>query len=488
MADVVLIYPPVRFGRGAGRFGLPPLGVLYLAAYLNKHGVEAVALDTTFDGMDLDAIVSRVCVHAPQLVGISGLTPHFQSVKALAAALRGALPPTAKLCLGGPHFNATCAEAFDYVDADFIAVGEGEETLLELWGRLDSGEFSGIPGLAFRQDGKVTVNPPRPHNTDLDGLPLPDLRHLRTRTDYRVRHGVHARATSLMASRGCPFQCAFCDVHTTQGRKLRLRSPQSIVGELRFNVETFGIREFVFKDSTFTVNRRWVSELLDGIMGEKLPISWSINTRVDMIDEGLIRRLKAAGCRRISFGVESGNDKILGNICKGITLAQVRCAFEIMDRSGIESHAFFMIGNPGETRQTAAETIAFAKALRPTFADFSATVAYPGTQIFVEGLRDGLLANKSWYVDDEIEIFLTNTHSVSKGQLNLPDLPPLAQVQAVKRAYRAFYLRPGWILGLLVRNMSPSRLRNLVDNIVPFLRLLFELLDRRKRGAGNGHS
>ncbi len=487
MAEVVLVYPPVKFGRGEGRFGLPPLGVLYLAAYLNHHGVKTVALDTSFDGMGLDEIVARVVAHCPRLVGISGLTPHFRSIKTLCTALRAALPPTVELCLGGPHFNATFAESFDYIDADFIVIGEGEQTLLDLYSRLDGGDLSQIPGLAFKGDGQVIVNRPRPHNGELDALPFPDLRHFETRIDYRIRHGIHPRATSLMASRGCPFQCAFCDVHTTQGRKLRLRSPDSILGELRFNVEAFGIREFVFKDSTFTVNRRWVNELLDRILEERLGISWSVNTRVDMIDEGLIRKMRAAGCRRVSFGVESGNDQILQNICKGITTEQVRRAFAIMGRSGMESHAFFMIGNPGETPKTARQTVEFAKSLGPTFADFSATVAYPGTQVHAEGLRDGLLKDRLWYVDDEIEIFLSNKHSVSKGQLDLPALTPREQVEIVKRAYRDFYVRPGWALQLVVRNMSVSRMRNLLSNVMPFARFLFQLLGGKGRPSQGAH-
>jgi len=481
MAEVVLIYPPVKFGRHAS-YGLPPLGVMYLSAYLNHHGVHSTIIDASFHPMSMGELLSRVASHRPRLVGISGLTPHFKSIRDLCSALRSVLPKSARICLGGPHFNATSAEAFRYMDADFIVIGEGEFPLLELYQKLDEGDFSAVAGLAFKMDGREVVNSPRPLIEDLDALPHPDLRQMETRIDYRVRHGVYPRATSLMASRGCPFRCSFCDVHTTQGRKLRLRSPENILEEIQYNIEAFSIREFVFKDSTFTINKRWVHDLLDRMLRERLRISWSINTRVNLIDRELVEKMKEAGCRRVSFGVESGEPTILRNIRKGISVEEVRDAFAIMRDSGLESHAFFMIGNPGESPETADCTIRFAKEIGATWADFSATVAYPGTLLYKEAVENRLLKDPLWYVEDEIEIFLTNKHSVSKGQLDLPGFSPRQQVEAVRQAYRRFYLRPGWIWQFAVKNMNLNRAKNVLNNFGPFLRFLFQLVKKNNKG------
>lgn len=481
MAEVVLVYPPVKFGKHSS-YGLPPLGVMYLSASLSHHGVESTVIDASFHPMSMGELLSRVGSHRPRLVGISGLTPHFKTIRDLCTALRATLPKSARICLGGPHFNATSAEAFQYMDADFIVIGEGEATLLELVRNLDGGDFSSVSGLAFKMDGQTVVNAPRPVNEDLDALPRPTLQQMETKIDYRVRHGVYPRATSLMASRGCPFRCSFCDVHTTQGRKLRLRSPENILEEIKYNIEAFSIREFVFKDSTFTINKRWVHDLLDRMLREKLRISWSINTRVNLIDSDLVEKMKQAGCRRISFGVESGEPRILQNIRKDISLDEVRKAFAMMRRSGLESHAFFMIGNPGEGPETATRTIEFAKEIGATWADFSATVAYPGTHLFEEAVANGLLKDPLWYVEDEIEIFLTNKHSVSKGQLDLPGFSPQRQVETVRQAYRQFYLRPRWIWQFALKNMNVNRMKNILNNVGPFFRFLFQLMAKDRRG------
>lgn len=481
MAEVVLIYPPVKFGKHSS-YGLPPLGVMYLSAFLTHHGVDSRVIDASFHPMSMAELVSRVGSHRPRLVGISGLTPHFKTIRDLCTALRATLPKSARICLGGPHFNATSAEAFQYMDADFIVIGEGEATLLELYGKLDEGDFSSIRGLAFKTDGQTVINAARPLNEDLDALPRPTLEQMDTKIDYKVRHGVHPRATSLMASRGCPFRCSFCDVHTTQGRKLRLRSPEDILEEIKYNIEAFSIREFVFKDSTFTVNKRWVHDLLDRMLREKLRISWSVNTRVNLVDSDLVEKMKQAGCRRISFGVESGEPRILENIRKDISLDEVRKAFAIVRRSGLESHAFFMIGNPGEGPRSAHRTIQFAKEIGPTWADFSATVAYPGTHLFEEAVENGLLKDPLWYVEDEIEIFLTNKHSVSKGQLDLPGFSPKRQVETVRKAYRQFYLRPRWIWQFALKNMNVNRVKNILHNLGPFFRFLFQLMTRDRKG------
>ena len=472
MIDVLLIYPPVIFGKG-GKYGLPPMGVLYLAAYLNDHGIKTKVIDAAFQSMTISQVVAKVASYNPKLVGISGMTPHFKSIKMLCDALKES-DESIKICLGGPHFNATLGEAFEYINADYIVFGEGEKTLEELYRNINEEDLSHINGLIFTKDQRVIMNAPRPAESDLDKLPFPNLYQLDTVVNYRVRYGLYERVTGIMASRGCPFKCSFCDVYVTQGRKLRLRTPQNIIDEIKFNLENFNIREYIFKDSTFTINRDWVNQIVDRILEEKFHISWTINTRVELIDRYLAKRLKEAGCRKISFGVESGNETILNNINKNITLEKIREAFSVLNDLKIESHAFFMIGNIGETVETVEQTIKLSMELKATWAAFSPTVAYPGTQLYKDALKRGLLDNKFWYLDDATEIFLSNIGSISKGQLNLPELPPEKQLQYVKKAYRAFYMRPQFILNILKYGVTLNLVKNLLSTFSSFIMFMIK--------------
>jgi anaerobic magnesium-protoporphyrin IX monomethyl ester cyclase len=473
MYDVVLIYPPTKFSETSKRgpmYGLPPLGGLYLSAYLNQQGIKTIVIDAAKHHLSLDETIAWIMRHNPKLVGISGMTVHFKSIKKLCDALRE-ITRSLKIVLGGPHFSATAGEALTYIEsADFIIGGEAEEALHQLVLATENRNYHDVSGLSYRSNGTVLSNPVMPLSVSLDNLPFPNLKHLEPPTTYCVRYGRYDAVMSLMASRGCPFRCTFCDVYITQGRKLRLRSPQSILDEIFFNMDSFGIREFVFKDSTFTINKKWVNELLDLMIAEKLNISWSINTRVDMITDEMLRKLKAAGCRKISFGVESGDQRVLDKIQKGITLDQIRQAFDLVRKVGIETHAFFMIGNPGETRDTAEKTICFSKQLNPTWAAFAPTVVYPGTQMYHEATTNGLLQNPLWYLEDTTEVFMSNIGSVCKGQMLLPHFSPEEQLRYVKKAYRDFYFRAAWVFSLITTiNLSSASATNLLKSIPTFL-------------------
>lgn len=476
MYDVVLIHPPVSLAPRRGgrpRFGLPPLGILYLAAYLNRQGVKTTVIDASFEDLQPQAVVDRVRRYRPGLVGISGMTPHFQSVKRISAALGALKGGRFPIVLGGPHFSATGPESFEWIpEADFIIEGEAEFSLYRLFLGLERNDFSSVGGLNYRDNGGIRTQKRQPLPCDLDSLPFPNLSHLDVPCRYRVRYGRQEAVMSLMASRGCPFHCSFCDVSLTQGRKLRLRSPRNIVDEIRFHMDAFGIREFVFKDSTFTVDPSWVYALTDLLEAERLNITWSANTRVDMVDEDLLRRMQACGCRKVAFGVESGDETVLRNIRKGIRFDQVRKAFNSARKVRLEAHAFFMIGNPGESVRTVEKTVELAKELNPPWAAFAPTIVYPGTPMYAEAVRRGLLRNDRWYLEDETEVFLSNVGSVSKGQMDLPAFPPELQLRYVKRAYRKFYLRPAWVLQLAKGELNWTLLKSLIRSAVPFLSFL----------------
>jgi len=471
MTDIVLVYPPVSFPDSSSKkrsFGLPPLGIYYLSSYLNARGVKTIVIDAEINNLSLYDTISTIIKYSPKLIGVSGMTIHYGSIKLIINALvkrRMKCP----IVLGGPHFSATKGEVLrDVKGADFVIAGEAEESLFNLYRRRD---FTSIGGLSYRGNGKIHTNAAVPLQVPIDELPFPDLRDSYKPTNYRVRYGKSDKAMSIMASRGCPFQCTFCDVYVTQGRRLRLRSAENIVEEIRFNMNTFGISEFIFKDSTFTVNKIWVSQLVDKILRENIRISWSINTRVDMVDNDkfMLRNLKAAGVRKISFGVESGDQKVLDSIKKGITLEQAKEAFKLTKRAKIETHAFFMIGNPGETKESAEKTIRFSKQLEADWAAFAPTIVYPGTEMYREAVAMNYLKDEKWYLNENVEIFMSNIGSISKGQMHLPGFSPKEQLLFTKKAYRKFYLRPKWLIATIARSFNLNLIRNILKSLPEFL-------------------
>lgn len=444
---VILVVTPIDLRKKA-KYVLPPLGVLYLATVLRQNGVDVKIIDWNTKEYDIDTIKNIILEENPDVVGISAMTPHIPLVLKFAKALKNG-NNSIKICLGGPHVNSTKDEIFKFTnDIDFVVYGEGENTLSELMGRLDDEEYSNVDGLIYSEGGKVTVNKPREFIQNLDRLPFPDL-SLIDIDEYSIFHGKHKPVTSIMATRGCPYRCTFCDVYLTHGHKLRYRSPKNVVDELEHNYKNYGVKEVVIKDSTLTINRKWISGLCQEIKKRNLKLSWLCNTRVDKIDKELLTLMKKSGCRQISYGVESGSQEVLDSIKKGITIEQIKEAFEVTHKVGIETQAFFMIGNPGDNIQNVKKTIELAKDINPDYADIGATIAYPNTDLYKWGVKTGFLKDSHWYMEDAsramMHIYFSN------GQLNLPKFSPEEQVEYVKKAYKEFYFRTNYILKTLMK-------------------------------------
>lgn len=444
---VTLIYPPLVPGVRA-KYGLQPLGVLYLASRLKAMGAAVRVIDGEILGMTVDEIAAEVVSSGADLAGISAMTPQYPVALAIARELKKR-DPGLRVCMGGAHVNATRDEALRHCDSlDFVVYGEGEETLAEVAGKLGRGEdISGVSGTIHRKNGVPTQNPPRPFILDLDGIPFPDFRMIPLPL-YRIPYLRKRPIGSMMLSRGCPYRCAFCDAHVTQGKRLRKHSPSRIVEELAFCARDLGIRSFAFKDSTFTLDRAWCIEMLERLRGERLGIGYRCNTRVDRIDAGLAEALKSSGCTMILFGVESGSQAVLDRMNKAITVKQVREAFRLTSVAGIRTYASFMIGNLGETPATARETIELAKAINPDLVLFFFTTAYPGTELYGQALREGLVRRDWWIKEapDGREYAFSKWLSGEGGKLRLEGFDTTAWI---KRAYRGFYFRPRYVWKVL---------------------------------------
>ena len=294
-------------------------------------------------------------------------------------------------------------------------------------------------------------------------MPFPDL-SLINLNEYSIFHGKYKPVTSIMATRGCPYRCTFCDVYLTHGRKLRMRSHKNVVDELEHNYKKYGTKEVVIKDSTFTINRKWVLEVCREIKKRNLKIGWLCNTRVDKVDKDLLLAMKESGCRQISYGVESGSQEVLNNLKKDIAIKQIKDAFKITHEAGIETQAFFMIGNPGDNVQNVKKTIELAKDIDPDYVDIGATTAYPNTDLYRWGLETGALKDPYWYMKDTSKEMMHIYFS--SGQLDIVNFSPKDQVEYVKKAYKEFYFRLKYIFKTLMKMRDFYHLKQTVKTAV----------------------
>jgi len=413
---VLLIDPP--FYRLIGYYNRYfPLGLASLAAVLKSKGHEARVLDSDAnvnpDKMNFaelehsyPAYLKEVAsgTHAafndlrrvldefkPDMIGISAWTTYIaSSIKT--AEICKAWNPQAPVVMGGPHVSIKAEELISICDSvDVLVRGEGEETILELAalfsgsGDVQSG-LEKIPGIAFRSKDGVRFTAVRPYLQDLDAWPFPDRESMIHKDTYDSED-----MGLMMTTRGCPFACTYCAT-SIWGRKVRYRSVENVIREIKEVMARYGTRQFAFKDDCFTINKKYTAEFCAAVLREKLDINWECNARVDSLDLELLLKMKEAGCNSIKVGIETGSERMLSFINKGITHDQCRAAAKVLKKSGIFWTAYFMIGLPGETKDEMYQTLAFMRELGPDFASLSVYEPFPGTKLYDIGLERGLVA------------------------------------------------------------------------------------------------
>lgn len=433
------IYGPMK--GAVGRYF--PLGLGYLASYLIKHGFKNVTLlDPDAQHLDSQAIKNYLRQNKPDLVGISCATPNFPGAINLAKIAKEVCPK-ALVILGGVHASALPEWILQrYQEFDLVVIGEGELTLLEIVKKLARQQkYNSIQGIAYRrQNGKIIVNPRREWIKNLDEIPFP-ARHLIHQNLYRP-HTYMARerqAFPLISARGCPNQCSFCAAHVSMGRAFRPFSAEYTLAEIEMLVRDYGAKQLMFHDDTFTVSPARVEKICHGLIKKGLNIPWSCFARVNTVDKNLLRLMKKAGCFSVAFGIESGNQKILNTMQKFITPRKIREALTIADKVGLKTLGFYVLGIPGETKQTIQQTSDFAILNSTTIGFFNVLTPYPGTTVF-DQLKISPDDITSW--EDMIAIGVNNTIRTCK-------LSPHELNRSVSRLNRRFYLRPSQIIRLL---------------------------------------
>lgn len=411
---IMLIDPPFyRFMGYYNRYF--PLGLVFLGTVLREAGHEVVVYDADCNRDSTDVDYSRLPErypsyvaglntpgHAawddlrsvlrawqPELVGLSGFTPKFGAA-ARVAEISKADDPDRPVIIGGPHATL-CPEEILHISPhiDAAVIGEGEATILELckhFGGHRGKPPDAVAGVAFRANGSIARTPERRRTRTLDEFPLPARELLLGQATYTPED-----MGLLMTSRGCPFACAYCAI-TVWGRRMAYRSVENVVTEMRRVKARYGTRQFAFKDDTFTLNRRRVVELCERLIAERLDVNWDCNTRVNLVDEPLLRLMRRAGCNEIKFGIESGSDRVLGILDKGITRDDARRMARLMRKVGLLWSGYFMMGLPGETAADVRQTLDFMYELQPNFAAIAVYEPFPKTAMFEDGVRRGLVA------------------------------------------------------------------------------------------------
>jgi radical SAM superfamily enzyme YgiQ (UPF0313 family) len=366
---------------------VPSPSLLYLAPFLIQDGHEVVYLEGLF--YTFEEMVAKLAGESPGLVGITITSVDWEKSRWMITELKKRLPAI-RVVVGGIHPSLWLERCFEECPAiDYLAYGEGEFTMRELVEALEGRrEMSGVQGLMFRDaTGGLVRNEPRPVVKDIDTLPFPSHNLLDVR-DYLPSPTFYKRLphANVIGARGCPFHCIFC--HTDN--RVRMRSAKNIADEIEMLYREQGVRDIAFWDDTFTLSEERALEFCEEMIRRRIRVYWAVNARVDRINEKLLRLMKRAGCWRILYGIESGVQKNLDRLRKGITLEQVRNAVALTRKAGIEAYGTFMFGIPGETFEEGLETIDFACSLGLDYAVFVNLTPLPGTEVF-EDLKNGRL-------------------------------------------------------------------------------------------------
>lgn len=423
----------------------PPLGLLYIASYLESLGHEVHLIDGLALNLTLEQMVAQIkALSAVDFIGVTCATATFYRAKEIISRIRDFEKDT-KIILGGAHVTALPVDSLRTIpELDYGVIGEGEITFSELLIK----ESYRVNGIAYRSGSEVKFTPRREYIKDLDMLPFP-ARHLLP--DMKLYHSglksLRKPVASMITSRGCPFNCIFCS-KIVFGSEYRYHSPSYVYNEVSHLISRYNIKEVTFYDDNFTLKRQRLFEICNKL--STLDITWSCLGRIGLDKESL-KKMHEAGCWNIAFGVESGNPEVLKFIKKDLKLEKVKRTIVEARKCGIEAKGYFMLGLPLETEKTIQDTIDFAKSLPFDSVEFAITVPYPGTELYNIANEYGRFNNESY--DNYLSLFPENVSFVPSG------LSEKILKSAQKRAYKEFYFRPRYIIQRL------SKFNQLMKNL-----------------------
>jgi anaerobic magnesium-protoporphyrin IX monomethyl ester cyclase len=447
-----------KLGRFAGLLEpMPCIGLAYIAAALEQHGCTVGVVDMFADKLSGDQVLQRTKEFAPDMVGMTVLTPSEPVCTILSEMIRASVPGV-KIVWGAVHADVFAKDIVQLGKADFVVHHDGEETICELVDALKSGEkdFSTIDGLTWLGDGYSVTNKARRLLRDLDSLPYPAW-HLFPYEKYGLLPFADFAkpVLTMTGSRGCPYRCDYCSLINTGGKVYRRRDPIKIVDEYEYLVDRYKVRQIGFVDPIFPLVKKDLEPFCDELVNRGLDqrCQWLSETRCDRLDLETCELMYRGGCRRVLMGIESGVDLLLGNVNKNITTAKVREGVANAKAAGLQTVGLFMIGMPGETPEMTRETVEFSVELDLDFAKYAITVPFPGSKLFEDRWQ------KDLYRDDW-ENYTTFNPDPDRLIYHPHGYDPAELIRMQSWALRRFYMRPQQIRRQVfeLRTLSPKML------------------------------
>jgi len=451
--NVLLVAPPVSpkiETLTAIKMIAPPMGLAYLAAVLEEAHCPVEILDSPPLRITLNQLPKELERRKPDLVGVTATTATVTEALRTAEIAKKALPGST-VALGGAHITFTPERTMkEYPFIDIGVIGEGEETVLELVQALEQDRaLKQVKGIIYRNDGQLVRTPPRPYIENLDTLPYP-ARHLLPMNRYGVFGKKHVLG-AILTSRGCPFNCTFCSSSLLFGKKFRARSPKNVVDEIEQFKETYKTPYVEIIDDTFMLDKKRAEAICKELVDRKLDVTWACSSRVDLLTQHLMAKLKKAGCGLLYYGAESGAQRVLNLMKKGIKLEQTIRVSRWSKELKLQTIASFVIGLLEETWSEAIETIQFAKKLDPDYVQFSIATPFPGTELYDTAKRERLLLTEDW-----------SEYTVLKPVMRTRELSTEQLRKLIKKAYLSFYFRPKPIF----RYIRQGHTKELIINVI----------------------
>ena len=460
MAKILLINPTLGdlYEKAKVKSSVPtyfPLNLLMIATPLFEKGHQVKLLDLNLHlkmGKDL---INELKNFFPDYVGLTFTTPQYSQILHLSSLIKTQMP-NVTIVAGGPHITTQYMGTLKESKIDIAVLGEGDFKFPEI---IETKELSNVENVAYRKEGQIIVNKGRNYFKNLDNIPFPAVELINI-NDYQLPY-TYCRKNPVFpieSSRGCIFGCVYCNKNIF-GRTFRVKTSERFIKDLK-KIETLGYKEVHILDDGFTTDIDRAKGICREIIKNKISLLFNCpnGIRADRVDLELLKLMKKAGFYRLSFGVESGSQKILNNINKNLKLQDVVRAFSLCRKVGIETIAFFMFGLPGETEEDLKTTIKFAKKLKPDIAKFDIMIPLPSTPIYEEWKKKGYIISSNW--DD---------YGFHKGEgvYNHPTLSWSVIKKHLDFAYRSFYLSPGFIIRRLGKSIKQG---TIIKDIKTFLK------------------
>lgn len=421
---ILLIEPPFHRFMGFYRFFFP-FSLSSLSAYLKKdheiliydadHGEKPVTM-TSSDLLDvfpkylegiknlnhpiwkeMETVIKNF---DPDLIGVTYMSTKMGAVENIVKISKRVFPRI-PVVIGGAHPSILSKVSLEQTQADFVVIGEGEVTFSELVREIEKGRsnFENIAGLAFRTlEGKIVTTPPRALIREMDSLPFPDRESLYRLDTYRPDD-----LSMIMTSRGCPYNCTFCS--SLWERRVRNRSVSNIIEEIEYLIQRFKTKNIYFKDDTFTINKKRVYEFCDSLREKKIGVGWECLTRIELIDEELVLRMRDEGMNYLKIGIETGSPRLLNATNKNLSIDQIKKGAAVLNKINQKWSAFFMLGYPDETEEELKMTLDLIEQIRPTYVSMSTLAPYPGSRIYYDLEKTGKIDKKTdWNLYDPFSL------------------------------------------------------------------------------------